>query len=60
MSNAKIKLVSVFFTLSSTLKRKLGRDMSPKVVVKTKCHYKELNPVYEFFKDRSNGLRCGT
>jgi hypothetical protein len=43
MSSVKFKLVSVFFKLSSTLKQELGRDMSRKVVVKTKCHYKELD-----------------
>ena len=43
MSSGKFKLVSVFFKLSSTLKQELGRDMSRKVVAKTKCHYKELD-----------------
>jgi hypothetical protein len=43
MSNLKFKVVSVFFKLRSTLKQKLGKGMSRKVVDKTKHHYKELD-----------------
>ena len=43
LSSVKFKLVSVFFKLRSTLKQELGKDMSRKVVGKTKCHYKELD-----------------
>ena len=39
----KFKPVSVFFKLRSTLKQELGKDMSSKVVDKTKCHFKELD-----------------
>ena len=39
----KFKPVSVFFKLRSTLKQELGKDMSRKVVDKTKCHFKELD-----------------
>jgi hypothetical protein len=43
MDSVKFKLVSVFFKLSSTLKQELGKDMSRKVVGKTKSHYNELD-----------------
>ena len=39
----KFKPVSVFFKLRSTLKQELGKDMSRKVVDKTKCHFKKLD-----------------
>jgi hypothetical protein len=43
MDSMKFKPVSVFFKLRSTLKQELGKDMSRKVVDKTKCHFKELD-----------------
>jgi hypothetical protein len=43
MSNLKFKLISVFFKLKSTLKRELGKDMSSRVLDKTKHYYKELD-----------------
>lgn len=43
MDSMKFKPVSVFFRLRSTLKQELGKDMSRKVVDKTKCHFKELD-----------------
>ena len=43
MDGMKFNLVSVFFKLRSTLKQELGKDMSRKVVDKTKCHLKELD-----------------
>jgi hypothetical protein len=43
MSSITFKMVSRFFKLRSTLKQELGRDMSRKVVGKTKCHYEELD-----------------
>jgi hypothetical protein len=43
MNNIKFKLISVFFTLKSTLKQELGKDMSRQVMDKTKSFYKELD-----------------
>ena len=43
MNNIKFKIISAFFKLKSTLKQELGRDVSRKVVGKTKRHYQELD-----------------
>ena len=43
MSNLKFKLVSRFFKLRSTLRRELGKDLSSKVLERTKSYYQELD-----------------